>query len=118
MKIAIIIRRLNVKGGAQRQALCLARELQKIGHRVKVYTFIFSKGDCYSDLLENLKVVCLSDYKTRSNYFINLFFENKNSKKLAFLIDKDTEILNPHDQVSYKVATYFKKRIKPKSPKK
>jgi len=111
MKIAIIVRKLNIKGGTQRQAVCLARELKKMGHKVKFYTFIYSQ-DCYEDILKNFEIVCLSGHKTHPNYFINLFFENKNSKKLASLIDKDTDILNPHDQVSYKVAAYFKKRIK------
>jgi len=112
MKIAIIIRKLNIKGGAQRQALELASNLKKRGHEVVLYTFVYSKDDCYEKLLDSLKVVRLDDYKVSSNYFINLILENKLSKKLAFLIDKDTEVLNPHDQVSYKVATYFKKKVK------
>ena len=50
MNIAIIIRRLNVKGGAQRQALSLARELKNMGHNVALYTFFYDKDKCFSDL--------------------------------------------------------------------
>lgn len=112
MKIAIIVRRLNVRGGTQRQALELARELKKLGHHIKLYTFLFSANDCFPELLEGVEVVSLNYYPRYSNYFLNYFFENRASHKLAKLIDKDTEILNPHDQVSYRAAVYFKKNIK------
>ena len=112
MKIAFIVRKLNVRGGTQRQAVFLARELKKLGHQVKFYTFIYSAKDCYEDLLKEFKVVSLNYYPAASNYFVSLFLENRAAKKLAHLIDKDTDILHPHDQVSYRVAYYFKKKIK------
>lgn len=97
MNIAIIIRRLNVKGGAQRQALCLARELKTLGHSVALYTFFFDKEKCFSDLLNGTAV-----------------FSNNSAdpKSLVSLIDFQTDILNPHDQEAYKVAYYFKKTVK------
>jgi len=112
MKIAFIVRKLNVKGGTQRQAVFLARELKKMGHQVKFYTFIYSAEDCYENLLKEFKIVSLDYYPIASNYFVSLFLENRAAKKLAFLIDKDTDILHPHDQVSYRVAYYFKKKVK------
>lgn len=94
MKVAIILRKLNVKGGVQRHALYLARELKKLGHKVKLYALYYSREDCYQHLLEGLEVVA-----------------NPDAKKLASLIDKETEILNPHD-AAYKVAYYFKKSVR------
>lgn len=97
MNIAIIIRRLNVKGGAQRQALSLARELKNMGHNVALYTFFYDKEKCFSDLLDGMAVKSsnIADPKILSN-----------------LIDRNTDVLNPHDQEAYKVAFYFKKNIK------
>lgn len=110
MRIAIVIRRLNVKGGAQRQALCLARELMRRGHDVVLYTFLFSSGDCYGELLEGLRVVALGFYP-KGGMFAGIA-ENRAARMLAAKIDRDTELLNPHDQVAYKVAAYFKKRVR------
>ena len=112
MKVVIIVRRLNVRGGTQRQALELARELKKLGHQVKLYTFLYSPEDCFPGLLSGLNVVSLDYYPRYSNYIINYIAENIAALKLARKIDRDTEILNPHDQVSYRVAVYFKKKIK------
>lgn len=112
MKIAIIVRRLNVRGGTQRQALELARELRQLGHQIKLYTFLFSVSDCFPKLLAGLDVVSLDYYPRYSNYFLNYFFENRGCRQLAALIDKDTEILNPHDQIAYRVSAFFKKDVK------
>lgn len=101
------MRKLNVKGGTQRQAVCLARELMGRGHTVKLYTFLYSPADCYEDKLRGLDVVALGHYPANARF---LFLqENKAAKRLAALIDGDTDLLNPHDQISYRVAYYAKK---------
>lgn len=110
MNIAIIVRKLNIMGGTQREALSFAQELKKRGHEVTLYTFLYSKEQCYPNLLEGFRVVSLNFYPPPS--FLQFLRENKAAKKLAFLIDKDTDVLNPHDQVSYRVAAYFKKHVK------
>lgn len=113
MKIAIIVRRLNVRGGTQRQAIELALNLQGLGHSVTLYTFKFEPKNCFESALNNLKVVELkTENQQPVSYFKNFCLEQKRSKELAKLIDQDTEVLNPHDQVSYKVAYYFKKQVK------
>lgn len=120
MKIGIIIRKLNIKGGVQRHVLGLAKELKKLGHGIKIYTFVYSKADCYPELLDGLEIISL-DYLPGPgrfgaigylNYFIGLVREARASKALAALIDQDTKILNPHDHVSYKVAYFFKQKFK------
>ena len=121
MKIAIIVRRLNVSGGTQRQALSLARELKILGHQVKLYTFLYAPSECYPNLIGGMEVVFLGSYPSYGAYsfflarlisaFLMFVRENKLSRQLASLIDADTDILNPHDQMSYRVAAYFKKRV-------
>lgn len=111
MNIAIIVRKLNIMGGTQREALSFARELKRLGHKVTLYTFLYSKEQCYSNLLEGFRVISLDFYPPPSS-FLQFLRENQAAKKLAFLIDKDTDVLNPHDQVSYRVAAYFKKHVK------
>lgn len=123
MKIAIIVPRLNVKGGTQRQAVMLAQELQKKGHDITLYTFRFVKEDCYNNVLNNLRVVSLDAYDpqwnrsrirsfTRRHFFIDFVNKNAACRMLAQHIDKDTDILNPHAQLGYRVAYYFKKNIR------
>ncbi|MFA6536511.1 MAG: glycosyltransferase family 4 protein [Candidatus Paceibacterota bacterium] len=113
MKIAIIVRRLNVRGGTQRQAIELALRLQSSGNSVTLYTFKYEPKICFVSALHNLKVIELkTESRQPAGYLKNLCLEQKKAKELAKLIDQDTEILNPHDQLSYKVAYYFKKQVK------
>lgn len=123
MNIAIIIRRLNVKGGTQSQALHLCRELEKMGHAVVLYTFFVDAERCYPELLAERRVVALDAREiavVEKKGVWGIIFpplralmrENKLAKMLAQKIDPATELLNPHDQVAYRVAAFFKKRIK------
>lgn len=155
MKIAIIVRRLNVNGGTQRQAVSLARELTGLGHNVTLYTLALDEENCYPHILKSLKVVTVSPVRTdatepanggaasqsaiyvatadgsrqRSNgvngrevkrrgflflaaKFSGMFRESLMARELAFKIDKDTEILNPHDGIANRVACYFKKYVR------
>lgn len=109
MKIAIIVRKLNVRGGVQRQALSLARAYQEAGDDVALYAFVYDKGRCYGDLLDGLRVTALGYYPAHRNFLFNIFAERRAARRLAALIDPDTDVLNPHDQVCYKVAHYFQK---------
>ena len=130
VNIAIIVRRLNVKGGTQRQALSLAVELKKRGHTVRVYTFLFDPASCYEELLQDMDVFSLGNSSLIGNdgvkrkclpdrsFIARIFFsfhtlreENRMARELARHIDTATDILNPHDQASYQVAYYAKKRL-------
>ena len=123
MKIGMIVRRLNVKGGTQRQMLALARELKRRGHRIKIYTFTYDKEKCYPELLEGLEVVVHEEKESGSwDYYLDFRFlkgqlgsilrETRRAKHLALTMDRDFDLLNPHDQVSYKVAYYYKRLVK------
>ena len=112
MKIALIVRRLNVKGGTQRQALSFAQELVRRGHEVTIYTFWYDPASCYEDLCRGLVVQDLGEYPAGRNAVADFFAVRRVARALAARIASDTEFLNPHDQVSFLVAYYYKKRIR------
>jgi glycosyltransferase involved in cell wall biosynthesis len=108
-KIAIIVRRMNVRGGIQRHVLELARILLAHGHQVTLYTFLSDRTRCYPDLLPNVRIVSLGSIPAYRNALQGLWSEWRATRALSALIAPETEILNPHDDVSYKVAYHFKK---------
>jgi len=112
MNIAIIVRKLNVRGGVQRHVVCLAREFAKKGHTVTLYTFLYDKEKCYAELLEGCRVVSLGRYSAHANFLFDILAQNRAAKRLALKMDAHTDIVNPHDHVCYKVAVYFKKYVK------
>ncbi len=113
MKIGMIFRKLNVKGGVQRQGLSLAKELHQRGHKIIIYTFNYSSENCFSELINDIPIVELPKKFHRSTSgFFGFFNESRMAKDLAFFIDKNLDILNPHDNVAHQVAYYFKKNIK------
>lgn len=119
MKIAIIVRRLNVNGGTQRQAVSLARELQIMGHDVVLYTLACDPARCYPHILKDLKVKhAEEDFLPGGGLFTMLakhsgmVRENFMAKRLALMIDPQTEVLNPHDGIADRVAHFFKKHVK------
>jgi len=123
MNIAIIESKLDGKGGSQRQALSFALALQKLGHRVIVYTLLYSKEKCFPDMLDQLRVIALEKriecpkeitFKPLGflNYFRRSAYESRLAKNLAGMISSDTDILNPHDRLGYRTAAFYKKMVK------
>ena len=124
MKIAMIVRRLDVKGGTQRQALSLANELRRRGHAVKLYAFFYSRERCYTDLLEGFEVTALNASIQPAGYsalrrlpFLRYLatlweirHETRLARELAAKINRDVDLLNPHDRVAHRVAFFFKKQ--------
>jgi hypothetical protein len=56
LKIAILQPSLTWRGGAERQVLSLAIELQKMGHEPEIFTCAVSDS-CYPELLRELVVI-------------------------------------------------------------
>lgn len=120
MKIAIIVRRLNVNGGTQRQAVSLARELKLAGHEVTLYTLSYNPRRCYPHITASLNVRFIDEdlrgiggfrgWLARRSGAIR---ENFLAKRLALTIDSSTDVLNPHDGISNRVAHYFRKHVRP-----
>lgn len=120
MNIAILVHKL-VRSGTQRQALCLARECMRRGHAVTVYAVSYVPDSSCEELTAGIKIISLSDdsqvmrkkrpFIQRPRALVALVREIRASKRLAQLIDPDTEILNPHAN-GYITAAFFKRRIK------
>lgn len=122
MRIAMIFRRLNVKGGTQRQGLSLARALKEKGHEVTLFAIHYNSEQCYPDLLSGFNVVTIPKEERENaknapyyasvysrNPLVEIRNENYQAKKLAEVMNGEFDVLNPHDQVAYKVAYYYKK---------
>lgn len=123
MKVGLIIHRLISKGGTQRQVLSLAQELKKKGHSVKVYAFECDPAGTYTDLIDGLEILTPENYEPkkvepfwgffkRPSYLSWWHKRNRTARSLAHMIDRDTEILNPHGFYVYAVSAYFKKEVK------
>ena len=112
MKIAIIIRRLNVRGGTQRQALSLARELLQRGDQISVYALHYDPALSYPELSAGIQIKSLNPKRRFRFFLLRLWEENQWCRQLAGQIDSDTDILNPHDQFAYQAAAYFKRHIR------
>ncbi len=112
MKVGIIIRRLNMRGGVQRQVLSLARELSNQGLDIRLYTFFYDKS-YFADLIGELPVVVLPPerHKKTSGSF-GMIGELAMSRELAKMMERDLDVLHPHDMVSHYVSHYYKKNIK------
>lgn len=126
MKIALIIHRLNVRGGAQRQAIYFARELKKLGHDVTFYPFYFDKEKCFPELLGDFRIVSLTErfpgwdrkitrfWKifSRPSYLVDLAATSYGARLMSTLVDRETEILNPISYRAHWVTYFYKKNIK------
>ncbi len=115
MNIAIILRRIDVRGGTQRLALELAKFLKRNGHIVTFYTLRFAPEKAHDEFTAFKVVVHTasgSTFLSRLGILGVFIQEARDAKVLAKRIDTSTEVLNPHDQVSYKVAAYAKRRLK------
>ena len=76
MKIAMVHTSLWGRGGAERQLLNLAIELQKLGNEVEIFTPQVNKKTCYPELLKQVKVNVLSynrfvPFKNDSNTYFD-----------------------------------------------
>lgn len=129
MKIGLVIKNLNVKGGTQRQFLELARYLKLWRHDVTIYALNYDKEKCYS-LVDDLKVRFVQEgekkYSPQKNQlkknfllraFIRIFETYKeirnlknNGLKIYNLIDKDTDIINCHDLDTEEVGYFVSKK--------
>ena len=125
MKIGIILFRLNVKGGTQRQALSFAVQLKERGHEVTIYTFYFNPKNTYENLLSGLRIVSLDECSpgwdtegkilgifSRPSYLRWWFMIRRAARTLSALIDHDIELLNPQGNAAYIVSYFFWKDIK------
>ena len=123
MKIGIILRKIKRKDGMQQKALGLAHELQRMGHQITVYTFEYDPALASPELTQGLRIVSLPrDHISvqkrflgilrRPSYLVRWQQRNEHARRLAYLVDRDTELLDAHSHNTYPVSVYFKKEIK------
>lgn len=116
MNIALVIPSLARQGGGERQILYLARGLIKNGHEVTIYTVNYDKERCYPELSRGLSIKALYYFPARDKAplaFLNTYIYYSNLytdlRRIAGLMDRNTEIINVHgDGVSWLVL-----RLKP-----
>lgn len=123
LNIAILVRRLNVRGGTQRMVAELARKFREAGHGITLYTFFYDLEVCYPEILMDFKVICadsadverirLTSAKRGPVAAIRTYLsENRAARNLARKIVPNTDILNPHDPIIYRVVHYYKKLVR------
>ncbi len=98
MRVAVLISELVREGGAERQALCLSRELQRMGHEVVVYTLAHNPSSCYRDLASELEIVSVGRHSLRGRTVripnrILLYVE---MRRLAEAVGVRFDVLNAH----------------------
>ncbi len=116
LKIAILHTSLDVKGGAERQVLKLAIELQKSGHKVKIYVSKLDAPRCYPELIEQVKVTECGGpgYK---NHRKAILASSRYMKQMAERIE-ECDILNCHNYPTVYAAVLAKKRFAEEAKKK
>lgn len=117
MNIAILIQNLDIKGGTQHQLLELAHHLINNNNKVTVYTHFFNADNCYSKLLNGIKIISIKNTKNPEKKIIHkniiyilirILIRKIYSIKLSFLINKETDIINPHQCGVLNSAFLFK----------
>ena len=68
MKIALIHTPLWGRGGAERQVLTLAIELQKLGNKVEIFTPALNEEACYPEMIKQLTVNVLPKTEKSTEY--------------------------------------------------
>lgn len=97
MRIAILLPELLVQGGGDRQALCLARELQEMGHEVVVYTPTYDREKCYPEVCAGLRIVVTGVHPlARLSILPGRLRACLNMLRLARAIDGPFDVINPH----------------------
>lgn len=114
MRIAIIVRDLNIKGGTQKQFLRLAQFLNSKGHNVEIIAYNYYPYDFYKGI-EDIKVNYLrfgKIYKKKQGNLAILF--SGVVFQLLKLINRQTDIVNIHDN-GLEILIPFVKLFRPKA---
>lgn len=106
MKIAIVHTPLTVSAGAEKVVLVVAGRLQRMGHRVHIYTNAYSK-ECYPELAKGLEIIVIKNLlRFLPSYYSHLFGF---LVMIPHLIKNRYDIINPHNFPSEWVALPIKK---------
>ena len=125
MKIAIVVWRLNISGGGQRQALEFANHLLQKGHKVDIFCCHLDKKNCYPELIRSLNVYSIDPSHANppkphslkslfDKHLKGLPVHNQSLLKLTDLLKeydlkKHYDIVNYQDEIVYQIAPFFEK---------
>ncbi len=122
MKIGVLLWELDVSGGTQRQALCLARELGTAGDEVTVYAPRIDRGRCYPELMEAVATLDLGGGRPdppspgKAGRILRRFLgrapDLEWNRRLAETIPADLDLLNVHELIVYPAAVFWKERTR------
>lgn len=125
LNVGLVIWRLDVRGGAQRQAVELAHALAPTA-TVRVYAWFFDPEACYADRLTGLQVVAAGRHNWRDRLerwggrgrwryavatWLTLWGRTRSARQVADLVQPDTDVLNLHDHHMPEVAMWAKRRL-------
>jgi glycosyltransferase involved in cell wall biosynthesis len=103
LKIALVVKELNIRGGTHKQVHRLADYLQRKGHSVSIHTTLFDPGRCYPGI-EALRVVAITKSKTasaprsgRGGAFLERIAWLLRGWRLFSSIPHDVDVINVHD---------------------
>ena len=118
MRIAILIAELVRQGGGERQALCLARELQDMGHEAVLYTTEYRPDSCYPDLTKDLRIVASGRHALRR---LGIPMPDKlalylDMMQLARKVEPGFDVINPHAWPAHWAAVRAAKLAPPPVP--
>lgn len=104
MKISLLINELNICGGTHKQLLRLSQYLQKQDHDVTIITRYFDLDKTYSEFKDvKIEFLYKEDWTKKVSYagilnkVKNKVHKLRDSFKLYSKINKDTDIVNIHD---------------------
>ncbi len=119
LKIAILFDDLTINGGGQRQLLCLARELTKLGHRVTVFAPKYDPSACYPDLCRDLDIRAARVVERGSKEECQNWISRGGSRAYQYfieprlitqLLNERFDILNPHERPVHLAAVALKRK--------
>jgi 1,2-diacylglycerol 3-alpha-glucosyltransferase len=117
---------LTLRGGAERQLLTLATEIQKFGHEVEIFTCAVNES-CYSDLAQNLKIHLVNTpySKTVQTTDFRRTFSTRLARRLQgyttelpsmFMLAKEVskgfDVINNQNSPTQWAAFFAKKKLK------
>lgn len=120
MKIGILLRELDVSGGTQRLALCLATALRDAGEDVRVYGVRVDRSHCHPELSEKVSPIDLGariipvarrpGMLRILDRFLGTSPEFLQNRLIADMLPDDLDVLNVHEHSVYGAGAYWKAR--------
>jgi glycosyltransferase involved in cell wall biosynthesis len=120
LKIGILLRELDVSGGTQRLALCLAKELRDAGEDVRVYGVQVDCSRCHPELSEKVSPIDLGKrlpavarrpgIRRTLDRFLGTSPDFLQNRLIAEMLPDDLDVLNVHEHAVYGAGACWKAR--------